>query len=150
VIARRRCRCPLPAIIIGAVFVGPGSVVALTAIVIVGPLVIRGLADVAVIVAVVRGIVAPLPALLFEARAPFVQDAEIMVGELQEIFALDPVARELRVASHALVLLEQLRRVAALPVILAVAPGSRSPLAPAAAPAAALSIIDQMPTSLKQ
>jgi len=136
--------------IVASVFVGLGDGVALTAIVVVGPVVIGSLAGVSVIVAVVRGIVAPLPALLFETRPAFVEDPEIMVGELQEIFALDPVARELRVASHVLVLLEQLRRVAALPVILAVAPGSGSPLAPAAAPAAALSIIDQMPTSLKQ
>ena len=76
-----------------------------------------------------------------------------MVGELQIIFGLDAVARELRVARHALVFFKQLGGIAALPIVLAVAgrptaevPG---PLAPAAATAAALSIIDQMPTSLR-
>ena len=77
-----------------------------------------------------------------------------MVGELEIIFALDAVAGELRVARHALVLFEQLRRVAALPVVLAIASGLSpevlAPLSPTAAPAAALSIIDQMPTSLTQ
>jgi hypothetical protein len=71
-----------------------------------------------------------------------------MVRELQIIFALHAVARELRVASHVLVFLEQLCRVATLAVVLAVAPETLAPLAPTAATAAALSIVDQMPTSL--
>jgi hypothetical protein len=77
-----------------------------------------------------------------------------MVGVLQIIFGLHAVAPELRVARHALVFLEQLRRVAALPVILAVAvrPAAEilGPLAPAAATAATLSIIDQMLLPSKQ
>ena len=66
-----------------------------------------------------------------------------MVGELEIIFALDAVSGELRIARQALVLLEQLRRVAALPVVLAVASGLSAevlpPLSPTTAPAAALS-----------
>ena len=80
------------------------------------------------------------------------EHAEIMVRELQIIFGLDAVARELRVARHALVFLEQLGGVAALAIVLAVPgcpPRFWSPLSPTAAPAAALTIIDQMPTSLR-
>ena len=74
-----------------------------------------------------------------------------MVGELEIIFALDAVSGELRIARQALVLLEQLRRVAALPVVLAVASGLSAevlpPLSPTTAPAAAVSLIDLIPTS---
>jgi hypothetical protein len=71
-----------------------------------------------------------------------------MVRELEIIFALDAVAGKLRVARHALVFLEQLRRIAALAVVLAAASGlsaeALSPLPPTAAPAAALSVADQI------
>ena len=76
-----------------------------------------------------------------------------MVRELQIIFGLDPVARELRIARHALVFFEQLGGIAALAIVLAVArlsaEISSAALSPTAAPAAALTIIDQMPTSLR-
>ncbi len=75
-----------------------------------------------------------------------------MVGELKIIFGLDPVACELRVACHALVFLEQLGGVAALAIVLPVSRLSAeilAPLSPTTAPAAALTIIDQMPTSLR-
>jgi hypothetical protein len=58
----------------------------------------------------------------------------------------------LRIARHALVFLEQLGGVAALAIVLPVARLAAdilAPLAPTAAPAAALTIIDQMPTSLR-
>ena len=91
--------------------------------------------------------------LFLEAGAALAEHTEIMVCELQIIFALDAVACELRIARHALVFFKQLRRIAALPVILAItAPGLssevRSPLTSTPAPAAALTIIDQIPTSL--
>ena len=76
-----------------------------------------------------------------------------MVRELEIIFGLDAVARELRIARHALVFFEQLGGIAALAIVLAVARLSAEVPAPrlstAAAPAAALTIIDQMPTSLR-
>ena len=76
-----------------------------------------------------------------------------MVRELQIIFGLDAVARELRVARHALVFFEQLGGVAALAIVLAVARLSAevpaASLSPTTAPAAALSVVDQMPTSLR-
>jgi hypothetical protein len=77
-----------------------------------------------------------------------------MVRDLQIIFGLDTVARELRVARHALVFLEQLRGIPALAVVLPVprlAANVLAPLSlpPATAPAAALSVVDQMPTSLR-
>ncbi len=55
-----------------------------------------------------------------------------MVGILEIIFGLDAVARELRVARHALVFLEQLGGIAALTVVLAVARLSAEVLAPSA------------------
>ena len=97
---------------------------------------------------VIRRIVAALPALVFEAGAILSEDPEIMLRILQIIFALDAIARKLRVPRHVLVLFEKLRRIAALPVVLPVAPEVRASLAPAAASATALSIVDQMPTSL--
>ena len=59
--------------------------------------------------------------LLLEARAALAEDAEIMIRELKIIFGLDAVARELGVARHALVFLEQLGGIAALAIVLAVA-----------------------------
>jgi hypothetical protein len=70
-----------------------------------------------------------------------------MVGELEIIFGLNAIARELRVPCHALVLFEQLGGISALAIVLTVPRLSaevRSPLTPTAAPAAALSIIDQI------
>jgi hypothetical protein len=75
-----------------------------------------------------------------------------MVRVLEIIFGLDAVARELGVARHALVFLEELRGIATLAIILPVPRLSAevlAPLSPTAAPAAALSIVDQMPTSLR-
>jgi hypothetical protein len=91
--------------------------------------------------------------LILEAGAALAQDAEIMVRELEIIFGLDAVSRKLGVARHALVFFEQLGRIAALAIVLAVARLSTeipaSALSSTAAPAAALTIIDQMPTSLR-
>jgi hypothetical protein len=75
-----------------------------------------------------------------------------MVRELQIIFGLDAVAGELRVARHVLVFLKQLGRVAALAIVLPIARLTAeilAPLAPAAAAAATLTIVDQIPTSLR-
>jgi hypothetical protein len=76
-----------------------------------------------------------------------------MVRILQVIFGLHAVARELGIARHALVFFEQLGGIAALAIVLAVprlsAKVPSAPLSPTTAPAAALSIIDQMPTSLR-
>jgi len=77
-----------------------------------------------------------------------------MVRELQIIFGLNPVAGQLRITRHALIFLEQLRGIAPLAVILAVAVGPSAdvlrPLSPATAPATALTIIDQSPLPSKQ
>jgi len=85
--------------------------------------------------------------LFIEARAILAEHAEIMVRILKKIFGLDAVARKLRVARHALVFFEQLGGVAALAIVLTVPRLSaevRAPLSTAAAPATALSIVDQM------
>jgi hypothetical protein len=90
--------------------------------------------------------------LILEARTAFAQHAEIVIGELQIIFGLDTVTRQLGITRHALVFLKKLRGIAALPIVLPISRLSAEILAPlptTAAPAAALSIVDQMPTSLR-
>ena len=102
---------------------------------------------------VLVAIIAVLTTLILEAGAAFAEHSEIMVRILQIIFGLHAVARELRVARHALVFLQELGGITALAIVLAVARLSAevptSPLSPTTAPAAALSIVDQMPTSLR-
>jgi hypothetical protein len=99
------------------------------------------------------GIIALATRILFlEAGAALAQHAEIVIRILQIIFGLDAVASELRVARHALVFLKELRGIPALAIVLPVPRLSAevlAPLSPTTAPAAALSIVDQMPTSLR-
>jgi hypothetical protein len=112
----------------------------------VGSLLFAGL-DHLVLTLVLVGVIVTLAALILEAGAAFAQHPEIMVRILQIIFGLDAITRELRVARHALVFFEQLRSVAALAIVLPVSRLSTealAPLAPTAAPAAALTIIDQI------
>jgi hypothetical protein len=99
------------------------------------------------VIAVIVAIVVSLRLLILEARSAVTENAEIMVRELQIIFGLDAISGELGVPRHALVFLEQLRRIAALAVILAIAAGIARhalwALSTAAATAAALTIVDQ-------
>jgi len=74
-----------------------------------------------VLIFILVGEVVALAALLFEARAAFVQDAEIMIRELKVIFGLDTITGELGVARQRLVFLVKLGCVAALAIVLAVA-----------------------------
>jgi hypothetical protein len=115
--------------------------------VVVAILLIRRFSAVLVAVGFVT-VVAALTALLLEARAALVEHTEIMIRELQIIFHLDAVAGKLGVPRHVLVFLEQLGCVTALAVVLTVgvgpAPDVLRPLAPTTAPAAALTIADQM------
>src|SRR4051794_2227886 len=103
-----------------------------------------------VVVLVVQFLIARTPgALLLEARAILAEDAEIVIRILEVIFGLDTVARELGIARHALVFLQQLGSIATLAIVLPVARLSAaevsSPALPTtAASAAALSIIDQI------
>ena len=103
----------------------------------------------AIVVIVVIDVLTPRAALFVEPRAAFAEHAEIMVGELEIIFGLNAVTRKLGVARHALVFLEQLRRIATLPVVAGVAPAvarhSLGTLSTTAATAtrAVLTIIDQ-------
>jgi hypothetical protein len=94
--------------------------------------------------------------LILETGAAFAEHPEIVIRILQIIFRLHAVAGELRVARHALVFLQELGGVAPLAIVLAVArlsaevPASAlSTLSASAAPAATLSIVYQMPTSLR-
>jgi hypothetical protein len=93
-------------------------------------------------------VVATLAPLVLVTGAAFAKHAVIVICELQIIFGLDTVAGELGVARHALVLLVKLSRVAALAIVLAVPRLSTevpaSALSPTTAPAAALTIVDQM------
>jgi hypothetical protein len=96
---------------------------------------------------IVEGLAA-LRALLLEAGAAFAENAEIMVRELQIIFGLNAITAELCVARQALVFLEQLGGIAALAIVLTIAVGPSADilgaLPTATAPAAALTIIDQI------
>ena len=105
-------------------------------------------------VAVVGVVIVARPwTLVFEPRPALAENPEIMVGELQKVFRLHTITGQLGVTRHAFVLFKQLRGIAALAVVLAITAGltahSLGTLPAATAPAAAaLSIIDQMPTSL--
>ena len=108
------------------------------------------------LVAFILEIFISLPAvvlvLLIEARAVLAQNAEIVIRILQVIFGLDAVTGELRVTRQALVFLEQLRGITALTVVLPVPRLTAevlTSLSTATTPAAALTIIYQMPTSLR-
>lgn len=86
--------------------------------------------------------------LILEARAGLAQHTEIMIRELQVIFGLHTVTRELRIAGHVLVLLEQLRGIATAALFAATAAPAASPetsrlLTPTTATAAALAIVHQ-------
>jgi hypothetical protein len=100
-----------------------------------------------VLAIVVAIIVAALALLLVEPHPALAENAEIMIGELQIIFGLDAVPRELRIARHALVFFKQLGGIAALPVIagiIAAVPGHPlGTLSTAAATAAALTVVNQ-------
>ncbi len=109
-----------------------------------------------VVIAVVVDSLATRAALLVELRAAFAEHAEIMIGELQPIFGLDPVASLLRIARETLVFLEQLRRIATLALVAGVAPaivarhslGTLLSTTTATATDAVLTIIDQRDWSL--
>jgi len=87
-------------------------------------------------------------ALLLEAGAVLVEHAVIMVRELEKIFGLDAVALQLRVARERLVFFQELGGIAARAIVLAItgvrALVRRAGSAAAAAPAATLTIVDQM------
>jgi hypothetical protein len=108
--------------------------------------------DAVVLIAIAFAVFVTAAALLVEADAAVAEDAVIMIGELQIIFGLDAVARELRIPCHALVFLEQLGGIAALPVVLAIAAATTGHslwALPTAAPTtAALTIVDQVSVSL--
>ncbi len=102
-----------------------------------------------IVVIIVIDVLTSRAALFVEARATFAEHAEIMVGELEIIFGLNAVTRKLGIARHALVFLEQLRRIATLPIVAGVAAavtrhslGTLSTTA-ATATSAVLTIIDQ-------
>jgi hypothetical protein len=119
----------------------PGTLFVAAAIVAVGD------HHVVVAVFIVIIVVAVARTLIFEAGAVLVQNAKIMFGELQVIFALDAVAAKLRVTRELLVLFQKLGGVAPLPIVLAIAAGHvvrRASPAATAAPAAALTIVDQL------
>jgi len=146
-------RIPRTALPVAAIeaFTSIAAVFALLALVACGLLFAR--IDEFVLAFLIIEILAALAPLVLKARAAFAQHAEIMVRELQIIFGLDAIAGKLGVARHILVFFEQLRGIAPLTIVLAVPRLSAevlSPLSPATAPAAAtLSIVDQMPTSLR-
>ncbi|CAA9502778.1 MAG: hypothetical protein AVDCRST_MAG39-1474, partial [uncultured Sphingomonadaceae bacterium] len=100
------------------------------------------------VVVIVAESVGATALLLFIARAVLAQHAEVMLGELQIIFGLHPVARHLRVAGERPVLFEQLGGVATLAIVAGVAlGGALRARSAAAATATVLPIIDQLGSS---
>ncbi|GGA04305.1 hypothetical protein GCM10019071_38560 [Sphingobium fuliginis] len=80
------------------------------------------------------------------------QHAEIMVGKLQIIFRIHPIARHLGIARHILVFFKKLGRIAARAAVDPVAIVTAAPIAtvgpaiivvPAAIPATGLPVVDQ-------
>ncbi len=112
--------------------------------------------DIAVEILVValfeRIVLAAAGLIFFEARARFGKHAEIMIGKLQIIFGVDAVTLHLGVARQRLVFLEQLGRIAACPIINAIAVFGTTPriattlraLPATTATAAGLTIVDQV------
>jgi hypothetical protein len=102
-----------------------------------------------ILLALVLIIVALAGTLLLIAGAALGEDAEIMVRILEIGLGQHAVALHLGVAGQSLIFLQKLRRIAALPVVLAVArtrivaAGRSTAATAAAAPAAALTIVDQ-------
>ncbi len=90
--------------------------------------------------------------IFFEARTGFGEHAEIMIGKLQIIFGVDAVTLHLGVARQRLVFFEQLCRVAACPIVNAIAVFGTTPgiattlraLPATTATAAGLTIVDQV------
>jgi hypothetical protein len=110
-------------VITGTILARPVAAVAITfAARLFGARLLETFAFVFEILAVVFLVVALATLVLFlKASAAFVQNAEIMIGELQIIFAVHPVALRLRVASQILVFFKQLGGIATRPIVDAVA-----------------------------
>jgi hypothetical protein len=120
------------------------SFVALVAVVAVGRV-----HRVVLILILVGIVIAALAALLLEAGAVLVEHAVIMLRELKEIFGLDAIALQLRVARERLVFLQELDGIAARAIVLAVVARVRALVrragsAAAAAPAATQTIVDKL------
>ncbi len=105
------------------------------------------------VIAVFELVVRATPRLIFfEPRTGFGEHAEIMIRELQIIFGVDAVALHLGVARQRLVFFEQLGRVAARPIVNAIAVFGTTPriattlraLPATTATAAGLTIVDQV------
>jgi hypothetical protein len=101
-----------------------------------------------ILIAVLGHIVALAAARLLETRTVLVQDAKIVIRELQIIFGLNAIAAKLGVARHRFELLVKLGGIAARAIVLTVAAAGRAtrarPAAATAATAAVLTIVDQM------
>jgi len=99
---------------------------------------------------IVAEIVLLTGALLLEARAILIQDAEIVIRELKIIFGADAVALHLRVARQILVFLKKLGGIAARPIVETIATIGTTRLtvtrllAPTAAPATVLTVVHQL------
>ncbi len=105
------------------------------------------------VIAIFELVVRATARLIFlKARARFGKYAEIMIGKLQIIFSVDAVALHLGVTRQRLVFLEQLGRIAACPIIDAIAVFGTTPgiattlraLPATTATAAGLTIVDQV------
>jgi hypothetical protein len=136
---------PIVAIVAGGTLIAVVAIVPLVAIVVA---VVGGDGGLVLILVLVRPVIVALAPLLLEADPAFVEHPEIMLGILEIIFGLDAVALKLRVAGERLVFLEKLAGIAARAVLRPAVAGVRRLVrrawaAPAAAPAAVLTIVYQ-------
>lgn len=146
---------PVAALVAVVALVPVAAIIAPVALIGIDPVIGNALdIDVEILViAVLKLVVRATARLIFlKARPRFGKHAEIMIGELQIIFSVDPVALHLGVARQRLVFLEQLGRIAARPIIDAIAAFGTAPgiattlraLPATTATAAGLTIVDQV------
>jgi hypothetical protein len=127
------------------------AIVAIATVVTLVAAIVAGLVFVEIEILVVRTVELVTGATLFlDTRAAGFEHAEIMVGELEIIFGVHPVAGALGVGGEVLIFLQQLRGVAAGAIVDAIAvvtrvaaAASRLTLATATATAAGLTIVHQ-------
>ena len=114
--ARPVAIAPIVAVIIPRIgFIVAATLTTRAAIVIIAALALAIIRAIALVIA--SALIGALGASLVLAQLVIVDNAEVMVGELQEIFCLHTVPIMLRVLSQLLVFVEQLRRVTAGPAV---------------------------------
>ena len=120
ILALRTILAPGAIFALGALFT-LGAILTLRTILALGALAVVLTVELELLALIFRVEVAALTLILFDARLVVVEDAEIMIGKLEIIFRIHPIALHLRVASKVPVLLQQLRGIATCATVDAIA-----------------------------